>query len=162
MVKALKSTAALSRNHIIEVSTEGLVSVLGGKWTTCRKMGEDAVDAAIELGVVKAGKSETAARVFTEHGARVPSGRLLGESADEFDEAELRERVKEACQFGFARTLEDVLSRRMRVLQLNAQAAIDLAPKAAEVMAGELGWSAEQLAARVAEFEEIAAAYLPK
>ena len=56
----VKSTAALSRKHIVEVSEEKLVSVLGGKWTTCRKMGEDAVDAALKLAPFKAGKSLTA------------------------------------------------------------------------------------------------------
>ena len=32
--------------HVVEVSPKtGLVSILGGKWTTYRKMAEDAVDA---------------------------------------------------------------------------------------------------------------------
>ncbi|MGH7685044.1 MAG: glycerol-3-phosphate dehydrogenase/oxidase, partial [Vulcanimicrobiaceae bacterium] len=40
------STAALSREHLIEVDKHGLVSVLGGKWTTYRRMAKDAIDAA--------------------------------------------------------------------------------------------------------------------
>lgn len=31
-----KSTAALARNHVIEVSDSGLVSLMGGKWTAYR------------------------------------------------------------------------------------------------------------------------------
>ena len=155
------STAALSRKHVIEVSPEGLVSVLGGKWTTCRRMGEDAIDAALEVGGLKAGNSATAERPFTEYGARKPSGTLLGESADEFAESELRERVVEACRHGFARTLEDVLTRRMRVLQLNAQAAINLAPIAAETMAEELGWSKPQVDENMGAFESVAKPYVP-
>src|SRR5213075_473552 len=43
------STAALSREHTIEVSRSGLLSIAGGKWTTYRKMAEDCVDHAATL-----------------------------------------------------------------------------------------------------------------
>src|SRR5205823_8580685 len=48
LVKAneARNTARLSRDNILLVSTSGLVSVAGGKWTTYRKMGEDTVNAA--------------------------------------------------------------------------------------------------------------------
>ena len=39
------SSAQLSRSHVVDVSASGLVSVLGGKWTTYRRMAEEAVDA---------------------------------------------------------------------------------------------------------------------
>ena len=45
-----KSTARLSRDHVIVVSASGLVTATGGKWTTYRSMSEDAVDAAVEAG----------------------------------------------------------------------------------------------------------------
>ena len=38
-------TASLSRTHVVETSASGMVSVLGGKWTTYRRMAQDAVDA---------------------------------------------------------------------------------------------------------------------
>ncbi len=38
------STAQLARDYVIEVGARGLVTVCGGKWTTYRKMAEDAVD----------------------------------------------------------------------------------------------------------------------
>ena len=156
----VKSTAALSRKHIVEVSEEKLVSVLGGKWTTCRKMGEDAVDAALRLAPFRAGESATAKRKLTDYGARAPLGDLLGESADEFAEDELRARVVEACRYGFARTLEDVLTRRMRVLQLDALAAMRLAPLVAEVMAEELGWGKEFVGEALEAFLRQAEEYL--
>ena len=34
------NSAALSRNHVIEISKSGLVTIAGGKWTTYRKMAE--------------------------------------------------------------------------------------------------------------------------
>ena len=157
----VKSTASLSRKHIVEVSEEHLVSVLGGKWTTCRKMGEDAVDEALRFGPFKARESASATWKLTEHGARVPSPNLLGESADEFCEESVRSRVVEACRFGFARNLEDVLARRLRVLQLDAEAALRLAPVVAEVMGEELGWEAAERDERLAAFAEVARLYLP-
>ena len=42
--KAAKSgSAVLSRGHVIEVSDSGLVSLMGGKWTSYRRMGEETV-----------------------------------------------------------------------------------------------------------------------
>ena len=35
-----KNSAALSRNHVIETSESGMVTIAGGKWTTYRKMAE--------------------------------------------------------------------------------------------------------------------------
>jgi glycerol-3-phosphate dehydrogenase len=43
-----KDTQSLVRNHLIYVSPSGLVTVAGGKWTTYRKMAEEAVDKAID------------------------------------------------------------------------------------------------------------------
>src|SRR5680860_1693100 len=45
-----KSTARLSRDHTIVTSESGLVTITGGKWTTYRKMAEDTVDVAVEVG----------------------------------------------------------------------------------------------------------------
>jgi glycerol-3-phosphate dehydrogenase len=42
--KKKSSTAALARNHVIEVSNSGLVSLMGGKWTAYRVQGEQTVD----------------------------------------------------------------------------------------------------------------------
>lgn len=42
--KKSSDTARLSRSHIIEVSDSGLVSLLGGKWTSFRHMGEETVE----------------------------------------------------------------------------------------------------------------------
>ena len=43
-------TAQLSRDHVINVSDSGLLTIAGGKWTTYRKMGLDTVDEAIKVG----------------------------------------------------------------------------------------------------------------
>ena len=43
------NTQSLVRSHLIDVSDGGLLTVAGGKWTTYRKMSEEAVDKAIEV-----------------------------------------------------------------------------------------------------------------
>ncbi|KAL2548878.1 Glycerol-3-phosphate dehydrogenase SDP6 [Forsythia ovata] len=45
-----KSTASISRDHVVCEDFPGLVTITGGKWTTYRSMAEDAVDAAINSG----------------------------------------------------------------------------------------------------------------
>ncbi|KAL4785069.1 FAD dependent oxidoreductase-domain-containing protein [Aspergillus varians] len=44
----VKSSQALVRNHLISVSSSGLLTCAGGKWTTYRQMAEEAVDEAIK------------------------------------------------------------------------------------------------------------------
>ncbi len=43
------ATSKLSRDHTILVSPSGLVTVTGGKWTTYRRMGQDAIDRAAQV-----------------------------------------------------------------------------------------------------------------
>jgi glycerol-3-phosphate dehydrogenase len=43
-------TKAISREHEVVISPSGLVTIVGGKWTTYRKMAQDAVDHAIVVG----------------------------------------------------------------------------------------------------------------
>jgi glycerol-3-phosphate dehydrogenase len=44
-----QSSSDLSRKHLIEVSPSNLISLMGGKWTICRLMGEETVDKVIEI-----------------------------------------------------------------------------------------------------------------
>jgi glycerol-3-phosphate dehydrogenase len=52
-------TAKLSRDHVINISDAGLLTITGGKWTTYRKMSLDAVNEAVKLGNLTAGESGT-------------------------------------------------------------------------------------------------------
>src|SRR5699024_1708115 len=45
-----KSSKDISRHHSLNVSSSGLVTITGGKWTTYRKMGEDTVEKVIKTG----------------------------------------------------------------------------------------------------------------
>jgi glycerol-3-phosphate dehydrogenase len=65
---AAAGTAGISREHIVHVSgASGLVSILGGKWTTARLMAEQGVDAAVSV-----------ARLSPKSPCKTESVRLLG------------------------------------------------------------------------------------
>lgn len=42
------NTKDVARTHVVEKSKSGLYSLMGGKWTTYRKMGQDVVDLIAE------------------------------------------------------------------------------------------------------------------
>ena len=46
------TTSKLSREHSIEISESGMVTIAGGKWTTYRRMAEDVIDFAIGKGLL--------------------------------------------------------------------------------------------------------------
>ncbi|CAL9354076.1 Glycerol-3-phosphate dehydrogenase 1 [Streptomyces sp. enrichment culture] len=53
-------TADISRRHAVLTSSEGVVTVVGGKLTTYRRMAQDAVDTAVRVRRLPAGPSGTA------------------------------------------------------------------------------------------------------
>jgi glycerol-3-phosphate dehydrogenase len=59
-----------------------------------------------------------------------------------------------------ARTVDDVLARRTRSLLLDARAAIDCAPRVAEILAAELGRDRAWAKRQVDEFRALARGYL--
>ena len=124
------NTAALSRDHTIEISSSGLLTIAGGKWTTYRHMAEDAVDHAIVLGQLDE-------RPCVTRGLRIRDPGMHDDSAGWFARHEM------------ARTVEDVLARRTRVLFVDARAALAKAPQVARELAKELGrdgaWEISQL-----------------
>jgi len=172
-------TASLSREHAIFVSPSGLVSITGGKWTTYRRMGMDAVDRAATVAGLAPARSETEALhlhgwtaeplagPFADHGA--DAAELAALIADRPDWGEpihprLPGRGVEvvwAARRELARTVEDVLARRTRSLFLDVRASLEAAPAVAALLAAELGadsaWQAEQ----VRSFRDLALSYLP-
>lgn len=174
----LKSTAALSRDHTIHIDASGLLTLTGGKWTTYRNMAEDAVNQAATL--ARLPDRDCATRTLNVHGFH-PSAERFGSlsvyGADALGiqelaaaEPALAERLHPslpccgaevvwAARHEMARSVEDVLARRTRALFLNAGAAAAMAPRAAELMARELGRDAAWRAAQVQAFGELAAAY---
>ncbi|HXK24863.1 MAG TPA: glycerol-3-phosphate dehydrogenase C-terminal domain-containing protein, partial [Myxococcota bacterium] len=176
-------TKSVSREHAVHVSNSGLVTIVGGKWTTYRKMAEDALADAILVGGLEARPCVTESLVL--HGwmrrddPQLPSDpamRVYGADAAHVDalaredaswsrpiHPELPYRgvhVVFAVRHELARTLEDVLSRRTRALLLDARASIEAAPAVAALMASELGRDAAWARAQVAAYEALARGYL--
>ena len=163
------ATGRLSREHRVEVSRQRLVSVMGGKWTTYRRMAEDAIDAAESVAGFARRSSRTAGLAL-EAPPGLPG--TAGEDGDsglplipEHPGCALLPTVGEvrcAVRDSFALTVEDVLARRSRVLFLDAALAAAAAPAVARIMARELGWSPAREAAELAAFGALAARYRPR
>ena len=151
--KGADSTAAISRDHSILISKSGLVTVTGGKWTTCRKMGEDTITRAAETGGLKPAPCRTVDFRLVPDAPR-PIGEML-HPALEYDFGDVDRGVREES----AQTLEDVLARRTRCLFLNSGAAREMPPAVADRMAKLLGRDEAWAAQQVAEFEEVARRY---
>ena len=167
-------TSKLSREHHIDASPTGLITVAGGKWTTYRRMAEDVLDFAIREGMLKKMSCQT--RTVKLHGApdAVGVGHLARYGTDVtaiegliLETPELAKAIDSEVEFIFAevvyavrhemaRTVEDVLSRRMRALLLDAKAAYRAAPAVAELMAKELHRTPEWAEEQVKAFRELA------
>lgn len=173
-----KATREISRHHKVLVSVSGLISVIGGKWTTYRKMAEDAVDYAIMVGELE--EKDCLTRDIRIHGFfEGPEGSLspssvygserqsmeeLGISMEEPWLSKsleiLKSQVIWAVRYEMARTLEDVLARRTRALFLDARESLKIAPEAARIMAFELGQDENWIENQYSGFAEIAGNYI--
>lgn len=175
------STALASRDHTLWVSKSQLITITGGKWTTYRKMAKDAVNNAAfvaKLPVVKC-----ATRKLKLHG--YSEGIRYGESLSSYgsDAISIKALIQENPSWGellhdnhpyikaevvwavreeMALTVEDVLSRRIRLLFLNARDALKVAPLVASIMAPLLGEGEAWIERQVSAFEEVARGYLPQ
>jgi glycerol-3-phosphate dehydrogenase len=180
LVSGKGATSRLSREHAIRVSARGLISIAGGKWTTYRRMAEDALNFAIGRKMLRAAPCATES--LRLRGATDAEGdgdlREYGSDAAEVraltaGDASLAEKMDPQLPFTLAqavyavrsemaRTVEDVLSRRTRALLLDAQAAMRAAPKVASVLARELARDEAWAEAQAREFAALAREhYLP-
>jgi len=140
------SSASVSRSHCLFKSDSGLVTMTGGKWTTCRQMGEDAVDLAAAVGGLPMRPCGTADLTLL--------GPSPAEDSELFD-VELPYRMGEvdrAVREEMALTLDDVLSRRTRAAFLDEAATRRCAPKVARRMAQLLGRDEAWVREEVADF----------
>src|ERR1044072_3687462 len=64
-----------------------------------------------------------------------------------------------AVRYEMARTVEDILARRTRVLFLDAKAAIEIAPKVAAIVAKELDKNEDWQAREIESFKKTAQGY---
>lgn len=174
-----ENTAAISRDHALTLSRSGLLTITGGKWTTYRKMAEDTVDQAAVLAQLQERPCVTRdLNIHGYHQNAAQFGHLSVYGSDAVaiqallageprlavplhpDHPYLEGEVVWAVRDEMARTVEDFLARRRRVLIVDARASMEMAPRVARLMARELGrdrdWEGEQ----VSVFEALARGYL--
>ncbi|HMP77191.1 MAG TPA: glycerol-3-phosphate dehydrogenase/oxidase [Kiritimatiellia bacterium] len=172
-------TAALSREHYIEVSPSGLVTVTGGKWTTYRRMGADVVDkAAVSAGLPERAVQTESLRLhgwttapalgaLSVYGAEATDIEALAKADPELARPlhpRLPYRGAEivwAARHEMAQTVEDALSRRTRALLLDVRASVEAAPAAAALLARERGFDRDWIDREVTAFARLARRYLP-
>ncbi len=171
-------TSALSRDHTIHIDPSGLVTIVGGKWTTYRHMAEDALNHAMTIGALEDRPCVTqtlhihgyqegihAGDDLWVYGADAAKIRTLKTAHPELarqlhpDLPIIAAEVIFAAREELARTVEDVLARRTRALFLNARAAIAMAPAVAQLLATELDKPATWAQSQVMAFNQLATQY---
>jgi glycerol-3-phosphate dehydrogenase len=176
-----KSTKEVSRSHKIIVSNTGLITITGGKWTTYRKIAEDIIDKAIKVRHLP--KKECKTEHITIHGNKITNtldreNHLYIYGSDipkilelQNNEVELKEKlhpnydytmaeVAWAIRYEMARTIDDILARRVRLLFLDAPAAIASSEKVAKLLAKELGYDETWIKKQISEFKILANGFL--
>ncbi|GAB5398678.1 MAG: glycerol-3-phosphate dehydrogenase/oxidase [Aureisphaera sp.] len=173
------NTKEVSRSHKI-ILDDNLISIVGGKWTTYRKMAEDVLDTAINNFDLPSVPCKTKGIAihgnplddtynpypFSFYGTDFELYKTL-EDQDSRYKQPLHSKypytygqVVWAVRNEMARTVEDFLSRRIRLLLLDAKAAVEIAPKVAELMATELQQSQSWQEEQIHQFEELAKKYI--
>ena len=154
------NTSKLSRDHKLLVSPSGLISVIGVKWTTYRRMGEDAIDRSASIGKLPSAPPRTADLHLhgwmpnrspdkieaTElvYGSDLPALQVLSEDDSTMDDLlhpwlpYKRHEAVWAIRHEMARNVEDLPPRRTRALSLDARAAIEAAPTVVPLIAQEV------------------------
>jgi len=176
-----ENTAAISRDHSLNISRSGLVTITGGKWTTYRKMAEDTVNQAAILAGLDTRSCVT--RELRIHGYHKNPEQFKNLAIYGSDATKIQDLIRKNPGFEnrisdklpvcvgeviwsvreeMARTVEDILSRRTRSLLLNARESIEMAPKIAELMAQELNKDSQWIKQQITDYTEIAQNYLVK
>jgi glycerol-3-phosphate dehydrogenase len=161
------STKEVSRRHKITLSPSGLLTIIGGKWTTYRLMAEEIIDKAINAGFLERRKCVTSKLKLTKLSEINSLNRLhiYGDKSSEIEKMisenpglgipfdprlpYTKAEMIWICKNEMPFTPEDILARRTRALFLNARASSDIATEVAGLMADEFGydmkWQEEQI-----------------
>ncbi|WP_160713463.1 glycerol-3-phosphate dehydrogenase/oxidase [Chitinophaga solisilvae] len=172
-------TKEISRSHKIIVAASGLITIIGGKWTTYRRMAEDVIH-QLEVSL-RWKQTESVTHEMPVHGATTATNwddpwyfygadaaaiRELAASQPDMNET-LSEpyhikkaQVVWAVREEMARNIDDFLARRIRLLFLDAREALRIAPAVAAIMATELNKDNHWAAAQVKAFEQEAETYI--
>jgi glycerol-3-phosphate dehydrogenase len=150
-VENVNATKVMPRDHVIKVLPSGLIHITGGKWTTYRSMAKHAIDKAIQYSGLHFSTCKTkhlqihgwtekrlnshlsiygSDAVFIEE--LIKKDNLLAEKIH-VDYPYTKAEIVWFIQNEMAQTIEDILARRIRLLFIDAKAAIEIAPIIADI-----------------------------
>ncbi|MFE6176943.1 glycerol-3-phosphate dehydrogenase/oxidase [Streptomyces sp. NPDC056464] len=159
-------TSDISRRHAVLTSSEGVITVVGGKLTTYRRMAQDAVDTAVAAHRLTAGPSPTASlplvgaaspdalgslraprRLVQRYGAEAPAIQALGTRDSRLGEPVLPGHPVTAAELLWAVRHEgaldesDLLDRRTRIglVPADRAAALEAAREALGEVSAQVG-----------------------
>ena len=172
------STKEVSRRHKITLSPSGLLTIIGGKWTTYRRMAEETIDKAIKEGFLKKAKCVTSdlklteltinniserLHIYGDHHVSIklmisenPGWGIPVDSRLPYTKAE----ILWICRNEMPLNVEDILARRTRSMFLNARASGEMASEIADIMAGEFGYDQKWKSDQVDSYNRLVKNYL--
>lgn len=175
-----ENTKSLLRDHEVEVDeVSGLISLLGGKWTTYRLMAEDTVNAIDQVFgsarkclthdfklVGNDGDIDKPAsyedqywdRLLSYYGCQTSEVLELDNGKEEklhSGQPYLKAEVVFACRNEMAETIRDFMARRIRWEILDWQSCFDTVEKVGHIMAEELGWTPERKAREIQQYQNL-------
>jgi len=158
LVRATSSgkTADLSRQHRVDRFVHGMISVTGGKLTTYRRMAADTVNMVVEI-LGRGGRSVTRDLPLHDDDERILAAMVerdtsLGEPLIA-GLPHRRAEAEHAARSEMARSLDDVLTRRIAGTWLDQAATSAAAEATARLIAPELGWDGAEMHRQVAQFQ---------
>lgn len=123
------TTAKVSREHAVIPEYGNMITVTGGKWTAYRKMAEHAMLEATQRHLIPARLCVTKdLPIFADQVWDQAALEVAAEKSEEAD-AKVVEYARYSREYEGARTAEDVLFRRLRLGQMNAERTEALLPK---------------------------------
>jgi glycerol-3-phosphate dehydrogenase len=173
------ATREISRRHKIRISSSGLVTVEGGKWTIYRRMAQDTIDKIMRAGMLEKRACNTghlpvygfstdhqendrfriygvyAREIKTMIAQQCPGSQVLHPRLP-YTRAE----IIWMCRNEMPLKLEDVLARRTRALLLDARASREMAPEVAIIMAQELNFDKDWIKDQIEEYNRLAENYI--
>ncbi len=150
------STAKISRDHHIEISDTGLITIAGGKWTTYRKMAEDVINRAERASGLDSRPCKTKSLPIESDFPNAEGALLHPELPYTL------EQIDYSLTHEMPQNLEDVLSRRTRALILDAEAALEIADSVADRMVELRVLDADERVSAVEAFRTQAKRGIPK
>ncbi len=175
-----KSTKEISRDHKLIISAKGLITITGGKWTTYRRMAEETINLAIKHSGLEPKKCVT--KNLKIHGCELINDdnylNIYGSDRKHIEElVRINPKLSQTLHPNFpyieaeviwsirnemAETVEDILSRRLRILFIDALAAIEMSKKVASLLARELDANKNWEENQIEIFSKLANGYIYK